>query len=385
MPIGMYGLAILLLVRDAHGSFAVAGRVVGAFGVANALGAVAQGRLMDRFGQPAVLRRVAPVHAALLVALVLAADRDAPSWVLAVCAFGAGAFLPQVPAAMRSLWTALVDDQDLRQTAYALVTIVFEVSVVTAPVVTAAIAAVASPAAAVLTAAAVGASGALVFAATAASRRWHGTPHEVGPLGPLHARGVRTLFLVLLAFGTAVGVLQVALPAFAAGRGSAEAGGFYLAAISAGSLVGGLVYGSRRWPGRPPLRLAVLLLALGTGCLLVAAATGAPRRPRGGARRRSHPGPHDRRLLVAARHRGAGGDGDRGVRRDRHGDRRRHGHRQRDRRRDRRRRHLPFRRPRRGRDRRARRRVRLDAAADPAAFALGGATPRRGDRSRTAR
>jgi len=273
MPIGMYGLAILLLVRDAHGSFAIAGRVVGAFGVANALGAVAQGRLMDRFGQPAVLRRVAPVHAALLVALVLAADRDAPSWVLAVCAFGAGAFLPQVPAAMRSLWTALVDDHDLRQTAYALVTIVFEVSVVTAPVLTAAIAAVVSPAAAVLTAAAVGASGALVFAATAASRRWHGAPHEVGPLGPLHARGVRTLFLVLLAFGTAVGVLQVALPAFAAGRGSAEAGGFYLAAISAGSLVGGLVYGSRRWPGRPPLRLAVLLLALGTGCLLVAAAT----------------------------------------------------------------------------------------------------------------
>ena len=36
MPIGMFGLAILLLVRDAHGSFAVAGRVVGAFGVANA-------------------------------------------------------------------------------------------------------------------------------------------------------------------------------------------------------------------------------------------------------------------------------------------------------------------------------------------------------------
>src|SRR4051794_41323984 len=51
MPIGMYGLAILLLVRDANGSFAVAGRVVGAFGLANALGAVVQGRPMDRLGQ----------------------------------------------------------------------------------------------------------------------------------------------------------------------------------------------------------------------------------------------------------------------------------------------------------------------------------------------
>jgi MFS family permease len=198
MPIGMFTLGILLLVRDANGSFAVAGRVVGAFAAANALGAVAQGRLMDRYGQPAVLRKVAPAHVLMLVALVVAAGRGAPSWVLALCALGA---------------------------------------------------------------------------ATGASRRWRGVPHAVGPLGPLHASGMRTLFVVLLAFGTAIGVLQVALPAFAAGRGTAAAGGFYLAAISAGSLCGGVVYGSRRWPGSPPQRLAVCLLSIATGCALVAAAT----------------------------------------------------------------------------------------------------------------
>jgi MFS family permease len=273
MPIGMFGLAILLLVRDAHGSFAVAGRVVGAFGVANALGAVAQGRLMDRFGQPRVLRRAAALHVSMLVVLVAAATREAPSWVLALCALGAGGSLPQVPAAMRSLWSAIVPDEDSRQTAYALVTIVFEVSVVTAPVLTAAIAAVASPAAAVLTAAAVGGTGALAFSATAASQRWRGVPHEVGPLGPLHAAGVRTLFLVLLAFGTAIGVLQVALPAFADDHGAAEAGGLYLAALSAGSLCGGLVYGARRWPGTPSQRLATCMLCIAGGCLLIAAAT----------------------------------------------------------------------------------------------------------------
>jgi hypothetical protein len=219
-----------------------------------------------------VLRRAAGVHVLMLVALVVAATHDAPSWVLGLCALGAGAFLPQVPAAMRSLWSALVEDEDSRQTAYALVTIVFEVSVVTAPVLVALIAAVASPAAAVLTAAAIGGTGALAFSVTAASRRWRGAPHAVGPLGPLGAAGVRTLFVVLLAFGTAIGVLQVALPAFAAGRGSAEAGGFYLAAISAGSLCGGVVYGSRRWPGSPPQRLAICLPAIATGCTLVVAA-----------------------------------------------------------------------------------------------------------------
>src|SRR3954470_24868387 len=171
MPIGMYGLGILLLVRDTNGSFAVAGRVVGAFGLANALGAVAQGRLMDRFGQPRVLRRVTVVHVAMLVALVVAATRGAPSWTLALVALLAGGSLPQVPAAMRSLWSALVADEASRQTAYALVTIGFEVSVVPAPVVVAAIAAVASPAAGVLVAAAISGTGALGFAATGASRR----------------------------------------------------------------------------------------------------------------------------------------------------------------------------------------------------------------------
>src|ERR687895_631974 len=58
LAIGMFALAILLLVRDATGSFAEAGRVVGAFGLANAIGAGAQGRLMDRPGQPRVLRGV---------------------------------------------------------------------------------------------------------------------------------------------------------------------------------------------------------------------------------------------------------------------------------------------------------------------------------------
>jgi MFS family permease len=83
---------------------------------------------------------------------------------------------------------------------------------------------------------------------------------------------MRTVFGVLIAFGTAVGIVQVAVPAFAADRGSAAAGGVLLAALSAGSLVGGLVYGARSWPGSPPRRLAVLMLGLGAGFALLAVA-----------------------------------------------------------------------------------------------------------------
>jgi MFS family permease len=272
MPIGMFGLGILLLAHDATGSFAQAGRVVGAFSLANAFGAVAQGRLMDRLGQTRVLRAAATGHLPALVALVVAAHAGASTWVLALIALCGGATLPQLPAAMRSLWTALVPDPGQRATAYALVAVTFEIAVVTAPALVAGIVAVASPAAAVIAAATLGVVAAAGFTATAASRAWRGAPHDVGWLGPLAAPGMRTVFAVLGVFGAAVGVVQVAVPAFAQARGSAAAGGVLLAALSAGSLVGGLVYGSRPWPGAPPTRLTALMLCLGAAFALLAVA-----------------------------------------------------------------------------------------------------------------
>src|SRR5262249_30386628 len=106
----MFGLGILLLAHDATGSFAVAGRVVGAFALANACGAVAQARVMDRVGQTRVLQLAAFVHPLALIALVVAARHGASAWVMAVFAILGGASLPQTPSAMRSLWGDLVED-----------------------------------------------------------------------------------------------------------------------------------------------------------------------------------------------------------------------------------------------------------------------------------
>ena len=106
---------------------------------------------------------------------------------------------------MRSLWGDLTHTAAQRQTAYALVSITFEVAVMTAPVLVAVITALASPGAAVLVAAALCSAGGFAFSLTAGSRRWRGEPHDVSWLGPLAAAGMRALLVVLLAFGVAVG------------------------------------------------------------------------------------------------------------------------------------------------------------------------------------
>jgi predicted MFS family arabinose efflux permease len=269
MPIGMFGLAILLLARDATGSFAEAGRVVGAFSIANALGAVAQGRLMDRLGQGRVLRAAAAVHLPALVALVVIAHTSAGAWAMALIALFGGASLPQVPAAMRSLWTTLAETTEQRETAYAVVGITFEIAIVAAPALVGVIASLSSASAATIVAAVLGTSAALAFTFTPASRRWRGTRHEVGWLGPLSAPGMRTVFAVMAAFGTALGAVQVAVPAFADAHGSAASGGVLLAGLSIGSMAGGFIYGARSWPGRADGRLvAVLLGAAATFALL---------------------------------------------------------------------------------------------------------------------
>jgi len=273
VPIGMFGLGILLLARDATGSLADAGRILGAFSLANAFGSVAQGRLMDRLGQGPVLRAVAACHVPALIVLVIAAHEHAAGWLLAMIAVCGGSTIPQLPAPMRSLWNMLAESEQQRETAYAMVAIAFEISVVTAPAMVALIVAVASPTAAVLIAATLGASAAFAFSLTAASRRWRGTPHEVGWLGALAAPGMRTVCGVLLTFGIAFGIVQVAVPAFTLDRGSASVGGVLLACLSLGSLIGGLVYGSRNWPGTLPPRLAAVMLGLGTGYALLALPT----------------------------------------------------------------------------------------------------------------
>jgi hypothetical protein len=60
-------------------------------------------------------------------------------------------------------------------------------------------------------------------------------------------RGIRTLVLSLAGFGAAIGVIDITVVAAAREAGSAPLGGVLLALLSAGSIAGGLWYGSRAW------------------------------------------------------------------------------------------------------------------------------------------
>ena len=79
LPVGIEGLAVVLYISQARGSFAVAGLVSGGFALGAAIGAPLQSRLIDRMGQRAVLVPAALGNAAAVGALIALTELGAPA------------------------------------------------------------------------------------------------------------------------------------------------------------------------------------------------------------------------------------------------------------------------------------------------------------------
>jgi predicted MFS family arabinose efflux permease len=273
LPIGMLGLAVLLLVNTEQSGFGRAGAVVALLGAGTGIGIAVQGRLMDRFGPPRVLLGSVSIQALSLGALVLTLHRHGPQWLVGATAFAAGLGEPQVGGALRALWPGLVTLRQ-RVVAAALSSIVFELPVVSGPLILAAALLVMSPEATVLMAGGLFLSGAGVLAASHAARQWKpADPTATGVLGPLVSGRVRRVVMVAAAQGVATGLLQVSCAALAAQRHQTSAAGLLYATLSVGSLLGTFLYGQRSWPGNQGRHL-VLLTSLPVPVLLAAAAAG---------------------------------------------------------------------------------------------------------------
>src|SRR4051794_16225841 len=255
-PIGINALALILYLRHATGSYAVAGVVAGGLAAGSGVGAPVQGRLVDRFGQRRVLVPLAVIHAAALGSVVGLAELGAPTPALVACSVAAGFAIPPTSSVLRSMWPALLGDRpELITTAYALDSVLIELIFILGPLLTAVIAATMSPAAALIVSAVSVMIGTITFTAQPPSRDIRPDPDghaAAGRFGALASPGVRSLVLSSLPAGIGIGICEVTLPAFSDASGSRELAGVLLALWSLGSAAGGLALGA--WHRRPPLQ-----------------------------------------------------------------------------------------------------------------------------------
>ena len=105
LPISMAGLGIVFLVEAGTGSYGVAGSVAAAYMVANALLAIAQGRLIDSLGQRVVLTAASVAFGVSTGVLIVSVQADWPMVTSYAAAAVAGATLPSVGSSVRARWT----------------------------------------------------------------------------------------------------------------------------------------------------------------------------------------------------------------------------------------------------------------------------------------
>jgi predicted MFS family arabinose efflux permease len=252
-------LPLVFYARDRTGSFAGASVVLAAESVGGALAGPFRGRMVDRHGPRRMLPRISAASAVAAAAFLVAGEEGAPTAALALFGFLFGTTFQPVGAVMRTVWAPL-HGEDARTTAFAFLTVMYEMTMVCGPLLGALLLVVTTPA--VAFASAIGASVALAFVFSRSPGLALMPLAEAGvrpSLGPLSSPGFRALLAVVVFYGITFGALEpIALPAFASEHGSRASAGLPLAAIALGIASGGFAYGLVKWRRSPGRQLPFL-------------------------------------------------------------------------------------------------------------------------------
>lgn len=277
LPIAMIGLASLLYVRGETGSYATASLVSAGTLIGVAIGSVAQGRLIDRYGPAGPVCALVTAYVAVVAGFVAAVQAGAPTVVLVAIGVGMGLSEPMVASASRAMWPRLLPPGPVRDAALAYEAISMESFFILGPGVAGLLAAAPWPGTGLVASSALMSAGALAFALNPTNRGYRPEPaggHGPGLLGAVASPGMRTVAVAALGFGITVGFVEVAVPAAASGAGHDAAGGLLLSLWSVSSVAFGVAYGLRPWPRPMHLRLPMLLAGFAVLLSLAAVPSG---------------------------------------------------------------------------------------------------------------
>ncbi|MDX2959418.1 MFS transporter [Streptomyces acidiscabies] len=242
LPSGMFSVSAVMMIADAHGSYALAGAVSATGLAATAVAAPWVARLVDRRGQAQVAVPAALFAALGSIALVLCVRYDAPVWTL-FAAYAATATTPNTGGMSRARWAHLLaGDEEALHTANSFEQAADELCFLLGPLIAALLCANVFPEAGTLTAAALLVTGILLFAA---QRRTEPPPHaHPSAKSPLTSPGMPPLLAACLCLGAVFGATEVVTVAFADEAGHRAAAGLVLGLQAGGSALAGLVFGA---------------------------------------------------------------------------------------------------------------------------------------------
>ncbi len=272
LPQGMLSITVLLVAAQ-HASMRVAGLALAGSTLGLAATAPVRGRLADRHG----VSRTAAIcwcgYLAAWLGLLAASLARQQAVLLVALAAATGCFTPPLSPGLRSLWSHQAPAQ-LLQTAFALDAAVFDLAYIAGPVIASSLAVGIAPAAATTVLMAL--TGAAVIVIGPRFRRPGGPSATTAGIGPLRSAALRQLLVTAALANAALSATEVALIAYVRLHHALWASGALLAALSAGSILGSLLLGTRAPAASSQQRLTRLLVSYALGLAALAAAALAP-------------------------------------------------------------------------------------------------------------
>ncbi|WP_433893479.1 MFS transporter [Streptomyces sp. CA-111067] len=275
---GTVSLSLVLSLTSATGSLSSGGLLATLFATVSVALGPARAGLVDRWGPRRALPTLAwPFAAALFGLAALTGEHRPPFAELAALTAVAGALCPPLGPTMRALWDAMTPDGALLQRAFSLDTVAEELIFLTGPLLVVAV----HPVRGLVLSGVVIAVGTLAMVTSPAVKliapeSRTGAVRSRLRLLSAEGAGVRRAAYAALGSGCCLGGIDLYVIAFADHAHHGAAVGWILAAQSAGSALGGLLYGRIGWRLPAVARLPYLLALLAGLLALTGAAPGLP-------------------------------------------------------------------------------------------------------------
>lgn len=271
LPIAMAPIGIVTMLSQAQGGYWLAGAVAATFTLTNAVAAPQISRLVDRYGQSALLAPTAAVAALAFTLLMLATRLDWPTWVLFAAALLAGA-MPSMPAMVRARWTEVFRDRPELNTAFAFESAADELVYIAGASLSVALSVSLFPEAGVLASTLFLAVGMCAFVLQRGTepkvRKADGQPHRSAIRQP----AVQIVTAALIFVGAIFATAEVSTVALTKALGQPGAASLVIGVYALGSFVVGLIVGALnlKAPLHRQLLTALTVLLLTTLPLLLA-------------------------------------------------------------------------------------------------------------------
>jgi MFS family permease len=244
LPIAMAPIGIIAMLAQTHGEYWLAGAVSATFALTNAFLSPQISRLVDRFGQTAVVGPTALISLIAFALLILAANQDWPVWTLFVSALFA-ATMPSISAMVRARWSELFRNRPELNTAFAFESAADELIYIAGASLSVGLAVSVFPEAGMLASTAFLALGTLAFLLQRSTEPRVRAYDAAAPQGSaIRLRPVQIVTLALVFVGAMFATAEVSAVAITEQLGEPGAASLVIGVYAVGSFVLGLVLGA---------------------------------------------------------------------------------------------------------------------------------------------